>query len=105
MSSAVVTGVILSTMELGKATFLRTHAPSGGSRSSAKAENIFWATWPLPWMLSQDITVNGGIPRPRLRTSASVINPKTVAGTAPSTRSATIAGLSASNSPVTWSKL
>ena len=40
--------------------------------------NTLCATCPLPWMLSQDMTVNGGMPRSRRRTSASVISPKVV---------------------------
>ena len=52
-SSSVVTGVILSTMELGNATSFRTHSPRPGSRSSAKADRLWRATSPFPWMLSQ----------------------------------------------------
>ena len=48
-------------------------------------------------MLSQDMIVNGAMPRSRRRTSASVIRPKVVAGTAPGARSACTAGFSASN--------
>lgn len=84
---------------------LATHSPSSGSRSRAKAENTSAATWPLPWMLPQDMIVNGSIPRVRRRTRASVISPNVVAGTAPGARSAWMAGFSASNSPVTGEKL
>ncbi len=93
--------MIRSTIEFGNGTDCATHSPSSGSRSRAKAPNIFAATWPLPWMLSQDMIVNGAIPRSRRRTRASVISPNVVAGGASPRRSAWIAGLSASNSPVT----
>ena len=49
--------------------------------------------------------VKGSIPRERRRTSASVIRPNVVAGTAPGARSAWTAGLVSSNSPVTGWKL
>ena len=38
-SSAVVPGVIRSTIELGNATSLRIHRPSSASRAAAKDEN------------------------------------------------------------------
>ncbi len=97
--------MIRSTIEFGKATLAATHSPSSGSRSRAYAVNTSWATCPLPWMLSQHMIVNGSMPRSRRRTSASVIRPKVVAGTAPGARSACTAGLSASNFPVTGEKL
>jgi hypothetical protein len=60
---------------------------------------------PVALNLSQDITVNGSIPRDRRRATASVIKPKVVVGTAPGRRSACTAGFSASNLPVTGWKL
>jgi hypothetical protein len=63
--------------------------------------NIFRVTCPLPGMLSQELTVNGAIPRSRRRRNASFTSPKLVAGTAPAARSARTAGLRSSNSPVT----
>ena len=51
-------------------------------------------------MLSQDITVNGGVPSSRRSRSASTMNPNGVVGVAPSARSGWISGCSASNSPV-----
>jgi hypothetical protein len=42
----------------------------------------------LPWMLSQDMTVNGAVPLARRRLNASVRYPKVVLGTAPGCRSA-----------------
>ena len=46
------------------------------------AVKTFSAIWPLPKMLSYDITVNGSMLPERRRTSASVTRPKVVAGTA-----------------------
>ena len=51
-------------------------------RSRANAVKTFSAIWPLPRMLSHDITVNGSMPLERRRTSASVTRPNVVAGTA-----------------------
>ncbi len=104
-SSSVVTGVIRSTIEFGNLTVAATHSPSSASRSRANAVNTSWATCPLPWMLSQDMIVNGSSPRSRRRTRASVTRPNVVAGTAPGSRSACTAGLSPSNLPVTGWKL
>ena len=100
-SASVVAGVMRSTIELGKRTSRSTQSPSAASRSRANPTNARRATSPLPWMLSQDITVNGGRPRSRRRISASVTRPNTVDGTAPGARSARTAGSSAWNSPVT----
>ena len=100
-SSSVVTGVIRSTMLLGKATSRAIQSPSPGSRSRAKATKLRLAASPLPWMLSHDMTVNGGTPRARRRASAPVTSPKVVRGTASGARSATTSGRFASNSPVT----
>ena len=61
-SSSVVTGVIRSTIELGKRTSRATHAPSSGSRSEANAVNARRDRWPLPCRLSHDMTVNGSTP-------------------------------------------
>ena len=58
-SRSVVAGVMRSTMELGKATFARIHPASSGSESSASPATAFSVTWPLPGMLSHDITVKG----------------------------------------------
>ncbi len=104
-SSSVVTGVIRSTIEHGKATFASTQAPRPGSRRRAKAPNVRRAMSPFPWMLSHDMTVNGGTPRARRLASPSTTSPKTVRGTAPGSRSAATPGSVASNSPVTWLKL
>ena len=71
--SSVVTGVIRSTMQFGKATSASIQSASSGSLSRAKAPIIRLATSPLPWMLSHDITVNGARRRrSRRRASASV---------------------------------
>ena len=109
-SSSVVTGVMRSTIELGKATCRATQSPSPASSdasplSRAYAVKTSAAMWPLPWMLSQDMIVNGTTPRSRRRRSASVTSPNTVWGTAPGCRSATTLGLVASNFPVTGEKL
>lgn len=82
-SASVVTGVIRSTMLLGKGTFPVTQAPSAGSLRFAKAVNILRATSPLSWMLSQDITAKGASPRFRRRASASVMRPNVVRCAAP----------------------
>ena len=92
-------------MELGNRTLPSTHSPSSGSRSRANAVKTFSAMWPLPRMLSQDITVNGSMPLDRRRTSASVTRPNVVAGTAAGARSAWTSGLVSSNSPVAGWKL
>ena len=84
MSSGVVTGVIRSTIELGNRTDDSTQAARSGSFSRAKATIIFLATSPFPGMLSQDITVNGGVPSSRRSRSASTMNPNGVVGAAPS---------------------
>ena len=107
--------VIRSTIEFGNRTSVSTQAARPfspvtvsrhvASRSPANAVNTRLAMCPLPWMLSQDMVVNGGSPRARRRASASVISPNVVLGSAPGTRSAATAGFSASNSPVTWWKL
>ncbi len=104
-SSSVVTGVMRSTMEFGKRTFSLTHLPSSGSRIAAKAEKLLLAMWPLPWMLSQETIANGGIPRSRRRTSASVTRPNVVRGTAPGCASCRTPGSSSSKRPVTAWKL
>src|SRR3712207_8353176 len=57
-------------------TTLFRSSPSAGSRSAAKAAKLRRATSPLPGTLSHDITVNGGTPRCRRRTSASTTRPK-----------------------------
>ena len=110
----MVTGVILSTMELGNVTSCSIHSASSGSRNRAYAVNCRRAMSPLPWMLSQDMTVNGRVPAARRRASASTTRPKTVAGGSASppwaatracSRSWATAGFWASNSPVAWLKL
>jgi hypothetical protein len=53
-------------------------------------------------MLSHDITVNGGTPAARRLASASTMNPNTLTGTAPGSRSAASPGSEVSSSPVTW---
>ena len=62
MSSGAVTGVIRSTMQLGKATLASIQSARSGSLSRAKAQIIRWATSPLSGRLSHDITVNGARP-------------------------------------------
>ncbi len=109
-SSSVVTGVIRSTIELGKATCSATQSarpasPEASPFNRAYAVKTSAAMWPLPWMLSQDMIVNGTTPRSRRRSSASVTRPKTVCGAAPGCRSATTLGFVASNFPVTGEKL
>src|SRR5215218_9976924 len=104
-SSSVVTGVILSTIEFGNDTLAATQSPRSGSRRRAYAVKTSEATWPFPWMLSQDMIVKGSMSRARRRDSASVTRPKTVPGTAPGARSACTAALSVSNFPVTGWKL
>ncbi len=101
-SASAVTGVIRSTMQFGKLTFASIQSASSGFFSRAKAPIIRWATSPFPWMLSQDMTTNGSVPEARRSASASVMKPNAVPGTAPSSRSAWIAGSLGSNSPVTW---
>jgi hypothetical protein len=71
-SSSVVTGVMRSTIEQGKATCSPIQSPSAASSRAANAVNARRARWPLPSRLSQDITVNGTVPRSRRRRSASV---------------------------------
>ena len=94
-----------STMQLGNRTSCSTHSPSFGSCSRANAVKLRRAASPLPWMLSQDSTVNGGTPRCRRRSSASTTRPNVVFGAAPGSRSCTTPGSSAWNSPVTAWKL
>ena len=100
-SASVVTGVMRSTMELGKRTSRSTQSPSSGSRSRAKVVNTRLVSWPLSCRLSQDMTVNGATPCFRRRHSASVIRPNVVRGTASGSRSWITSGLATSNSPVT----
>ena len=107
-SSGFVTGVMRSTIALGKATCSASQGASGspsGERSScraAKAPTMSRATSPLPGRLSQDITVNGSVPAARRRRSASVTKPKALRGVPGESRSACRAGSSGSNRPVTW---
>lgn len=103
-SSVVVAGVMRSTIELGNATFCAIHSARPGSRSRAKDVNAVRATSPLPWMLSQDTTVKGAMPRSRRRRNASTTIPKTLAGVS-APRSARTGGASTSKAPVTWSTL
>src|SRR5215211_9069788 len=56
-------------MEFGKETLDAIHSPRSGSRRRAKAEKTSEATWPLPWMLSQDMIVKGATPPARRRAS------------------------------------
>ena len=106
MSAGEVTGVIRSTMLLGKATCASIQSASPGSLSRANAQIIRLATSPLSGRLSQLITVNGALPSVRRRSRAAVMNPKTVVGAAPPRKSAArsvwIEASAASNSPVTW---
>ena len=73
MSSGDVTGVMRSTMQLGKATSASIQSASPGSLSRAKAQIIRLATSPLPGRLSHDMTVNGASPRSRRRASAAMM--------------------------------
>ncbi len=65
MSSAAVTGVMRSTMQLGNDTCSSIHFASEGSLARAKAVIILRATSPLPGRLSHDMTVNGCSPASR----------------------------------------
>jgi len=56
MSAGVVTGVMRSTMVLGKGTWAWIHAPSAGSSALASDSTHRLATWPFSGMLSHDIT-------------------------------------------------
>ena len=67
-------------MELGKGTSRSIQSASSASCSRAKAVIILCATSPLPWMLSQDITVNAGVPASRRRRSAAAMKPNVVRG-------------------------
>ena len=97
--------MIRSTIELGNCTFARDPLAELGVPQPAKAVKLRRPTWPLPWMLSQDMIVNGVIAALPPPASASVISPKVVCGASPGCRSAATSGLSASNSPVTSLKL
>src|SRR5699024_11985740 len=57
--------VMRSTMELGKGTWVSIHCASSASIAPAKDKNIRCAISPLPWILSQDITVKGTVPAAR----------------------------------------
>ena len=72
MSSGVVTGVIRSTMQLGKATSASIQSARAGSLSRANAQIIRFATSPLSGRLSQLITVNGARPSVRRRSRPAV---------------------------------
>ena len=100
VTSAVVTGVIRSTMELGKAPFSSIHSASSGSFRAANAPTAVLATDPLPSMLSQLMIVKGARPRSRRSASAAQIRPKVVRGSVPGSRSCITSGSDASNSPV-----
>ena len=73
MSSSVVRGVILSTMQLGKATLASIQSASSGSLRRAWETTAVRATFPLPGRLSQLMTVNGATPSSRRRRSASTM--------------------------------
>ena len=65
-------------MQCGKATFASIHSASSGSAMRAWASTAVRAMFPFPGRLSQDITVNGGTPRSRLRARAWTMKPKAV---------------------------
>ena len=73
MSRGVVTGVIRSTMQLGKETCSSIHAASSGSARRAWPTTAVRATAPLPGRLSQLMTVKGMVPASRRRRSASTM--------------------------------
>jgi hypothetical protein len=95
--------VIRSTIESGKLTAVRTQSARSASRSAAKAAKLRRATFPLPGMLSQDMTVKGRTPRSRRRASASTTRPKLVRGAVRCWTSWTTSGASAMKSPVSGS--
>jgi hypothetical protein len=65
-----------STIELGKATLARIQAASSRSTRSATPATAFSQTWPLPGILSHDMTVKGAIPAARRRLRPAAIRPK-----------------------------
>ena len=90
-------GVMRSTIELGNATFARIQRASSGSASSARPATAFSVTWPLPGMLSQDITVKGARPAARRRFRPATIRPNAVFGRVRDcAASATMSGCAAS---------
>jgi hypothetical protein len=76
-SAGVVAGVIRSTIEFGQGTSAAIHPASASSTSPATASRTRRATSPLCGRLSQDTTVNGGVPRSRRTASARTRCPKT----------------------------
>ena len=79
-SRSVVAGVMRSTMELGRRRWRGSMRRARDRTSSARPATAFSVTWPLPGMLSQDITVKGAMPAARRRFSPATIRPKAVFG-------------------------
>ena len=86
-----------STIEFGNATFFLIQAASAGWASSARPATAFSVTWPLPGMLSQDITVNGFSPASRRCFNAAAMRPNAVFGALRELASATMSGCAGSN--------
>ena len=72
-SAGVVTGVIRSTMQLGKETLASIQSASSGSLMRAWPTTAVRATFPLPGRLSQLMTVKGAVPSARRRLRASTM--------------------------------
>ena len=64
-SASSVAGVMLSTIEQGKATSASIHAASSASMRAAYCSAARRRRWPLPARLSQLSTVYGATPRAR----------------------------------------
>ena len=77
---------------VGKGDVRAIQAASSGSTSSASPATASAATLPLWGMLSQDITVKGGVPAARRRISPARISPNTVFGASGLAASATMSG-------------
>ena len=73
MSAGVVTGVMRSTMQLGKETRSSIHSARSGSDMRAWLTTAVRAARPLPGRLSQLMTVKGTVPASRRRRRASTM--------------------------------
>ena len=99
-SRSLVAGVMRSTMPFGKATFAAIQSAKAGSDRRAVSTTASRVTWPLCGMLSQHMTVKGGMPASRRAFRPATSIPNTVLGAKGLAPSAAIAGWAGSKCPV-----